>query len=108
MVEYTALVLVLLPHRAPTDLLGHGVLVEGEEAVDKDGHTDHRGGQQPARVEAQPGEVDGDLLPEVISDVIQRLVFVPDSPPSPEPEQDLPGVEFLAGQVVSRPLEVSL
>ena len=32
---------LLLSHGAAADLRGHGVLVEGEEAVHKDGHSDH-------------------------------------------------------------------
>ena len=101
-------VLVLLSYGAPAHLLGHRVLVQGEKAVDKYSHANHRGRQQPASVETQPGEVDGNLLAEVISDVIQWLIFVPDSPPSPEPEQDLSRVELLAGQILARPLKASL
>ena len=37
----------------------------------------------------QPGEVEGDLLSEVVPDVVQRLVAVPATPARPVLEQNL-------------------
>ena len=40
--------------------------------------------------------------------MIQWLVLVPLAPPGPELEEDLSGVELLAGSLVPGPLEASL
>ena len=42
-------------------LNGDPVAVHGGHPVEEDEDADHRGREQPARVEAQPGEVDRDL-----------------------------------------------
>ena len=70
-------------------------------------HQGHR--QQPAGVEAQPGEVDGNLLPEVVSDVVQGLIFVPPPPPSPVLVQDLSSCHLLVVNILlCRPVEGTL
>ncbi len=42
-------------------LYGDPVAVHGGHPVEEDEDADHRGREQPARVEAKPGEVDRDL-----------------------------------------------
>ena len=51
--------------------------------IKKDGQANESRGQQPSGVEAEPGKVDGDPLPEVFADVVERLVLEPASPPGP-------------------------
>ena len=75
-------------------LHGNGVVVHGEDAVEEDNDPDHGGRQQPARVEAEPGEVDGDLLAKVFSNVVQRLIFIPLPPRGPIVKEDLTDVEL--------------
>ena len=64
-------------------------MLDGGEAGHEDQETHHGGGKEPGRVEAKPGKVYGHLLPQVVSDVVQRLVFVPHPPPRPIFVQDL-------------------
>ena len=80
--------------------LSDGVLVEGSQTSDEDDHPYQGHRQQPAGVETQPGEVDGNFLSEVISDVVQWLIFVPPPPPSPVLVQDLSSRQFLVIEIL--------
>ena len=59
-------------------------------------------------VRTQPGKVDGDLLAEVLSDVVERLVLVPLAPRRPVVEEDLPVVQLLLGATLAGVLEGAL
>jgi len=55
------------------DIVPRDVLVERDDAVEKGEETDDGGGDEEIGVEAEPGEVECDLDPEVVSNCIQRL-----------------------------------
>ena len=54
-----------------------------DATVKKDGQANESSGQEPASVESEPGKVDGDPLPEVFPDVVERLVLEPTAPAGP-------------------------
>ena len=54
-----------------------------DKTIKKDGQANESSRQEPASVEAKPGKVDGDPLPEVFPDVVERLVLEPAAPPGP-------------------------
>ncbi len=91
-----------------TRLHGDRVVVHCEHSVEEDDDADDGRRQQPARVEPEPGEVDGDLLTKVLSDVVERLIFVPFAPRGPITTENLPNVQLARRNAFARMLERAL
>lgn len=84
---------------------GDRVVVHRDEPVQEDEHAHDRRRDEPAGVEAEPGEVEGDLLAKVLAHVAQRLVLWPARPLGPVEVENLARVElFVVGSAVVRAL----
>ena len=79
-----------------------------ETQRERDRETQRERATERERDPTQPSKVDGDLLPKVLPDVVQRLVLVPLGPSSPILEQDLPLVQLIRANLRVRELVSAL
>lgn len=64
--------------------------------------------QLESKVLTQPCEVDGDLLAEVLADVVEGLILVPFAPRRPVVVEDLANVQLGGVDAIARVLERTL
>lgn len=70
-------------------VLRSGVHRQEAEAEEEENHADYRHGHQHLVIEAEEGEVEGYLRPEVAVDQVERLLLVNHLQVSPIPRQKL-------------------